>query len=60
MIALEPGVDLYVNGRKYTGSIPAELCPDHLKPAPVAEQPVEPARKPRKSEFTDERTESLG
>lgn len=32
MIALPEGVTVYAHGREWVGEIPAELCPDHLKP----------------------------
>lgn len=36
MIALAKGVEVYVAGRRYVKEIPADLCPDHLKPAAPA------------------------
>ena len=36
MIALPAGTKVYAHGREWMGEIPAGLCPDHLKPAPVA------------------------
>ena len=36
MIALPADTKVYSHGREWLGEIPAELCPDHLKPAPVA------------------------
>lgn len=62
MIALPDGVDVYVGSRRYVGSIPDHLCPDHLKPAPPAEsdKPEPAPAKARKTERTDEQPESVG
>lgn len=36
MIALPKGVTVHKGGREWVGEIPAELCPEDLKPAPAA------------------------
>lgn len=39
-IKLPEGVEIHVGGQRYVGEIPADICPDHLKPTPVPTKPA--------------------